>query len=412
MEDLKKHVLEQVYDNFVNSKDFNGYSLLGQDFDCTNGKLIQCLTELIKEGSIEIIGTSNPHIKRFDAESIEKQVELITTHSIQGYCIYPTQHFLENHRDTSCFDDRPFSKMLALGKAQLKCCYFNIDILRQYATDPRYDYSFKDYLGEIHSSNSVDESEVINLRSFGIGRNGDDYIIAVFLRDLNSLPAVAQQKWYPRMIADTTNCKVLKDYIDNQLFGSWYFPRTVFRAIIEEIENLYVLTQHIWGTPIFSNYYNQDDERLRNFEMLVLPTNQNLDEFYRQLEVLTVGNLNLKFFELKEFGLERFTYTKEDDCTIKKSKGTMQLLKEWLQKVKPDCVEEIHGILNKVRATRSKGGAHNLLKLQYSKDYYTEQFDISDEVFNALYVLRRIIQSHPNAEGVAIPHDSDKYIKI
>jgi hypothetical protein len=50
--------------------------------------------------------------------------------------------------------------------------------------------------------------------------------------------------------------------------------------------------------------------------------------------------------------------------------------------------------------------------LQYSKDYYTEQFDISDEVFNALYVLRRIIQSHPNAEGVAIPHDSDKYIKI
>jgi hypothetical protein len=90
----------------------------------------------------------------------------------------------------------------------------------------------------------------------------------------------------------------------------------------------------------------------------------------------------------------------------------MQLLKEWLQKVKPDCVEEIHGILNKVRATRSKGGAHNLLKLQYSKNYYTEQFDISDKVFNALYVLRRIIQSHPNAEGVAIPHDSDKYIKI
>jgi hypothetical protein len=412
MKDLKKHILEQVYDYFVNSKDFNGYSLLGQDFDCTNGELIQYLIELIEEGSVEIIGTSNPHIKCLDAGSIETQVELINTRSIQDYCIYPTQRFLESHRDTSCFDDRPFSKMLALGKAQLKCRYFNIDILHQYAKDPRYDYSFKDYLGNIHSSNSVDESEAINLKTFGIGRNGDDYVIAVFLRDLNSLPALVQQEWRPRMIADSSKCKVIKNFIDNEISGSWYFPRTVFRAIIDEIENLYVLTKHIWGTSIFSNYYNQDDERLRNFNMIVLPTNEYLDEFYRQLEVLTVGNLNLNFFELEEFGLERFTHTQEDGCTIKKSKGTMQLLKEWLQKVKPECVEEIHGILNKVRATRSKGGAHNLLKLHYSKDYYTEQFDISDEVFNALYVLRRIIQSHPNAEGVAIPHDSDKYIKI
>ena len=83
-----------------------------------------------------------------------------------------------------------------------------------------------------------------------------------------------------------------------------------------------------------------------------------------------------------------------------------------MQIIKPERVEEIHGVLNSVRATRSKGGAHNLLKLQYSKNFYTEQFDISGKVFNALNVLRRIIQTHPRAKGIAIPHDSNCYVEI
>ena len=203
-----------------------------------------------------------------------------------------------------------------------------------------------------------------------------------------------------------------KNFLDNQLLGSWCFPRTVFRAITEEIENLFVLTNYIWGKSIFSNYYLRDDERLREFEMLLLPTKKNLDDFYSQLEIITVGNLNKDFFSLDEFGLELFSYTQDGDYQIKTAKGTLQLLKEWLQIIKPECVKEIHGILNEVRVTRSKGRAHNLLKPQYSKDFYTEQFDISGKVFNALNVLRRIIQTHPRAKGVAIPHDSNYYVEI
>jgi hypothetical protein len=88
---------------------------------------------------------------------------------------------------------------------------------------------------------------------------------------------------------------VLKNFLGNQLLGSWCFPRTVFRAITEEIENLFVLTNYIWGKSIFSNYYHRDDERLREFEMLLLPTKKNLDDFYSQLEIITVGNLNKDF---------------------------------------------------------------------------------------------------------------------
>ena len=413
-EDLKTNILQQVYNNFVNSSGYNGCSIYGLGYDCTQEELLQCLIELIKEGEIEIItgDVGNTYIKSFDAESIEKQITLLPSLSFRDYSIYPTERVLENKRDVSNFNDRPFSKMLALGKPQLKCRFFNIDILHHYAIDPRYDYKFRDYFGSIYAYNTVDDSEDIYLSSFSIGRNGDDYVVAVFLRDLNFLPAVAQQKWYSKMIVDSSKCKVLKNFLENQLLGSWCFPRTVFRAIIEEIENLYVLTNHIWGKPIVSNYFYRDDERLRNFEMLLLPTNRNLDEFYRQLEIITVENLYKDFFVLDEFGLDLFSYTQDGDYQIKKEKGTLQLLKEWLQIIKPERVKEIHGVLNKVRAKRSKGGAHNLLNLQYSKDYYTEQFDISGKVFNALNVLRRIIQTHPRAKGVAIPHDSNYYVEI
>ena len=412
MEDLKDLVLQQVYDNFVNSRCFKGSTMCDIGCDCSKEELFQAIIDLINEGKIEIISGNNPYIKSFDAVPVEEQIELLTTLPWHEFCIYPTQNVLENKRDVSIYDDRPFSKMLALGNPQFKCRFFNIDILFHYAEDPRYDYHFSDYLGSIYAYSTVEDSENIYLSTFSIGRNVEDYVVAVFLRDLNFMPAVAQQKWYSKMISDTSNCKVLKNFLDNQLLGSWCFPRTVFRAIIEEIENLYVLTNYIWGRSIFKNYYQRDDDRLRDFEMLLLPTNRKLDDFYQQLEVLTVDNLNRKFFELEDFNLKLSSYDKEGDSFIKNSKGTLLLLKEWLSKVKPECVHEIHGVLNEVRVTRSKGGAHNLLKSQYSKDYYKAQFDMADKVFNALNVLRRIIQTHPIAERVTIPHDSNYYAEI
>ena len=160
-EDLKKNIFQQVYNNFVNSLGYNGCSAYNLCYDCTQDELLQCLIELIKEEEIEIItgDVGNTYIKSFDAEPIEKQVTLLPSLSPFDYCIYPTESFLENKRDVSSFNDRPFSKMLALGKPQLKCRFFNIDILHHYATDPRYDYKFRDYFGSIYAYNTVDDSE-------------------------------------------------------------------------------------------------------------------------------------------------------------------------------------------------------------------------------------------------------------
>lgn len=414
MKELKSKVLQQIYNHFVESKGFNGCTMFDLWCKCTKEEILQCLIELINEEKIEIITGSvgNTYIKSLHADSIEKQVEELPSLTFRDFCLYPTEKFLKSKRDVSCFDNKPFSKMLALGKPQFICCYFNIDILYHYAVDPRYNYHFRDYTGYIYALDEVDDSEDIYLSKFSIGRYKNDYVVAVFLRDLNFLPPVAQQKWYSKMIVDSSKCKVIKNFIDNQLFGSWGFPRTVFRAIIEEIENLFVLTKHIWGIPVYSRFYNREDDGLRNFEMLLLPTNSTLDDYYRQLEILTVENINKKFFELEEFGLELFIIKQDGEYTNKTPKGTLQLLKEWLQIVKPDCVQEIHGVLNEVRTSRSKGSAHNLLIPQYSKKYLETQFEISGKVFNALNVLRRIIQTHPLADGFCIPHNSDEYVEI
>lgn len=168
MEELKNHILQQVFNNFVYSLGYNGCSIYDLGYDCTQDELLQCLIELIKEGEIEIItgDVGNTYIKSFDAESIEKQIALLPSLSFRDYSIYPTERVLENKRDVSSFNDRPFSKMLALGKPQLKCRFFNIDILHHYAIDPRYDYKFRDYFGSIYAYNTVDDSEDIYLSSF------------------------------------------------------------------------------------------------------------------------------------------------------------------------------------------------------------------------------------------------------
>ena len=64
MEDLKKEILQQVYNNFVNSFGYNGCSVYDLGYDCTKDELLQCLIELIKEGKIEIItgDVSNTYI--------------------------------------------------------------------------------------------------------------------------------------------------------------------------------------------------------------------------------------------------------------------------------------------------------------------------------------------------------------
>lgn len=408
---VKDNVLSQVYNHFVKSSGYNGLPLYNIRTECTREELVFILQELIQERKIDIItGTSNNHIKFFDVANVKEQVKLLPTLSIDDFCIYPTEEILRDNRDISAYEHKSFSKLMALGKPQLKCCFFKIEILYKYALDPRFDFSFSDYSGSIYSYNNVDDADEIYIKSFGVGRNGNDYILAVFLRDLGMCPESTQQQWFSKTVKDQSNCKVIESFLKNQFKCCWDFPRTIYRVVTEEMENVHTLTKNIWGIPLFKHAYDKTSEELRGFDMLLLPTNKSLDDFYRQLEIITVKKLYEEFFKISEFELHRKILESEGGYTIKRTKGTLQLFKEWLTKIKPDLVLETYGVLNRLRKLRSKGSAHNLIVDTYSEVLYDTQFKETKAIVDALYLLRKIIQSHPQAHKVAIPHNSDSYI--
>lgn len=301
---IKDNIFLQVYNHFVKSNDYNGLPLYNIIAECTREELVFILQELIQERKIDIItGTPNNHIKSFDVMNVEEQVGLLPTLSINDYCIYPTEEVLHENRDIAAYEHKPFSKQMALGKPQLKCCFFAIDLLHKYVSDPRFDFSFSDYSGSIYSNDNVDDADKIHIKSFGVGRNGNDYVVAVFLRELGMCPESVQQLWFSKMIKDQSHCKVIESFLKNQFECCWDFPRTIYRVVTEEVENIYTLTKNIWGIPLFEHIYDKNSEKLRGFNMLLLPTQTSLDDFYRQLEIITVENLNEEFFKIKEFAL-------------------------------------------------------------------------------------------------------------
>lgn len=96
---------------------------------------------------------------------------------------------------------------MAIGYPQLKACFFEYNVLQHYAFDPRKNLKFNDYQGEIHSDADINSTQYINLKTFGIGRNKEDFVIVAFPRDLQNMSSMNQSIWLGHMIKDTANCK-------------------------------------------------------------------------------------------------------------------------------------------------------------------------------------------------------------
>jgi len=399
----KEEILNQVYEFFINSKDYNGisYEQLDSNFD---GNIVSFIIELILDDSVEIITSSidsNPHIIRSRFKSKEWQVNFLENHDgNQSFCIYPSTSYLKENRDVSEFKDKPFNRMLALGCSQLTDCYFNIEILEYYFNDPRIDSQFIDYSGSIHSNEKISREKFISLDSFGIGRNGEDIVIVSYPRYLKAMSQLNQQIWYENMISNTTSCKTLQSYKDNVFGGNWTFPISVYTAICYEISNLNQLTNHIWDVSLFQKTYQKSD--LLSFNMLFFPTTKKYYEFVLDLEKITVSNLNSNFFD--KMGLKKI-----DEKG--KVKGTIVRLNEWLTHVNKEAAEKIISSLKKVRKERQIP-AHKVYGNDFSKEYLLKQYSLSVEIYDSLNLLRRLIQTNPYSRDFKIPYQDTSYLEI
>lgn len=398
----KGSLLNMVYSSFVKSRDFNGLSIRDIGHSLLED-LLENLISLVKEEKVCILAEShdeNPHIIRWGFLSTEEQVHYLSSYDgKEEVCLYPSPKYLNEKRNVEEFVLQPFKKLMALGFPQLKACYFHYSILLHYALDPNYDFEFCDYQGSIKSTEVQSDKFYIDLETFGIGRNGDETVIVSYPRYLSTMSTMNQFLWDAHQIKDNSNCRVLKQYQDNVLGGCWNFPNTVYSSILQEIENINQQTQKAFNKKIFLKEYSKN--KLKTFDILPYPTLDIYYQFLMLLEKVIVSNIDQKFFD-------DLISTKDE---LDKHKPSLVCLKEWLQKVKPECIEIIYSPLHKIRNLRQEP-AHGIYANNFSVDYLKKQHELTKGVYDSLHSLRLLLSSHPKLKGFKVKYPNTSYIEL
>ena len=397
-----KMIISHIYDYFISSNDYNGLPL--SDLCCLLGaNSIQEVIELVREETVQTISQShdeNPHIIRFGFVSKDEQIRTLQQYDgSETICLYPSTSYLEENRNVSDYELKPFEKMMALGHPQLKACYFRYDILLNYASDPRMNMKFNGYSGSIKSNGEVNESNYINLDTFGIGRQNDSFIVVSYPRDLKNMSTSNQFLWFSQQIVDNSDCKTIKNYQDNLFRGCWSFPNTVYRSILKEIHNINELTEIAFKKKLFNKNYSKDE--LVCFDILSFPSLEKYNEFLLLLEKVVISNINIHFFKQLIDPIDKSS----------KQKGALTCLKEWITKVNSDVVDDIFNPLYKARKER-QAPAHKIEENKYSNEYLLKQHQICSEVYASLNLLRRLLQSHPKVKDHSIKYPNTQYIEI
>ncbi len=433
-EELEK-VEKLVLSFFCDSSDFNGIPLrsisekLGFEYENS----IDLVKELIKEELVSIQSSTNPHIIGFTHHATSPQLELleqaksikvskqsfgniefVTEQTEYPICVYPSQDSLKKNRDVNNYGYAKYSVALALAEPQLNFRYFETEVLERYSGDPRFEFEFHDFSGSIsckydEQGNAIlREEDQIFLKSFGLGLDSSsNRIIAVLLCDLGKLSPEHQVYWGTKEI-EHSECKVLEDYYDNIIRGNWITSRSVFSALIEEINAIYNLTNNIFGIPLFRSEL-VGDKHPRNFTFFFSPTSKNYYEFVNLLDKYLSENINKSFFEgkveleeLKPLG---------DDKYERVQKGTLRLLSEWLNSSfsykDENTSNEIVRPLKKVRNERQKP-AHKVIENEYDPEYINKQKEIVENCYLSVGSIRRNIQTHPMASSVELLERLDK----
>lgn len=424
-----------VFSFFCESSDFNGIALrniserLGLDYKDS----IDRVKELVKDGIVSIQSSTNPHIIGFTHHAIDPQlaileqskdievskktfgnIEFVTENTEYPICVYPSKEYLKENRDLSEFGYSKYTSALALAEPQLSFRFFETDVLERYSNDPRFDFEFHDFSGSI--SCKYDESgkailrkeDQIFLKSFGLGFDSNsNRLIAVILRDLGRLSSEHQVYWSTKEVP-ASECKVLTDYYDNIIQGNWITARSVFYALIDEINAIYKLTSSIFGVPLFRKELD-GDHRPKNFTFFFSPTTKNYYDFINLLDKYISENINKPFFEGKLDLEERKPI--DDDTFERIQKGTLRLLEEWLTAVfryADDSIpKEIMKPLKKVRKER-QSPAHKVIDNSYNPSLVELQKEIMEGCYLSLGSIRRNIQTHPKAKDVELDDSLDR----
>ena len=408
----KDIILQDVSEFYIKSRDFNGipFIKLSEVTGLSSQDLIKALIELVGEGNVTLAFakiSQNPHIKRLPDLPVDEQLRHFRKEPLEEICIYPSKSILESKIDVSTLDDKPFTKKLALGDAQLQPLYFDLVVLERYYNDPRYNFKFYDYGGSINISdeycvsNRIAERDKIFIESFGLGYDEDkNRVVVVFLCYLAKLTSEHQQYWSTYVLS--SECKMAEPYYRNSFLGKWVMDISIFEAFILEQVVINQMAQKMGRRQLFRETFEHD--RPKEFSAFLRPTLKNYLDFVLLLDKMISDNIDRDFF-LREVALKEEITHLGGKIEIR-SRGSLAILEDWLQsvlKVKDKtALDRAIGVFRKIRRLR-QAPAHAIQKNEFDISFYDKQNKLMREGYNALKILRLFMAAHPSVKNCRIP---------
>ena len=414
--------IDPIYSFFLASFDFNGIPLnqLCEEWNVEISEGLKILIKLLIKGDCTIQCSNNPHIIYNNipetSTSIEDVEKILKDENperlLMRTCVYPSPAYLEQHRSVIGFS--PYSKRLALGCPHLQPLFFKFEVLKPYVDNPNYDLQLDDYSGSlayrVEEDTKVDKKGYYKLETFGLGRDErGTRVIVSFPRYLRQLSLSQQNHWEANEL--TSSCDVLDSYLNNILKGSWYFPQSISKGVLNERMYINDLWEAIFGERLFKNDYTHED-LIREYSFLFIPTSSALNKFRHFMDKLFSDNMNVKHIRSL---LEEYSHynplIQETHIRQLGSLAALELLMDSIYTLHDGRMvgKEIVAPFKEIRKERQPVAHKIILEDHYDVAYYNSQIEIFKKVYNALKKLRIILSSHPKAKEVKAPKGfSDK----
>jgi hypothetical protein len=403
---LESELLKQVVRFYLDSGDFNGIGLR-RLLETHGPDALEIVKILVQKQTLEVISGSwdLPYIKRMPVPAISKQLEVLQPPRTEDVCVYPATKYMKRALPRNCFQNRPFTRLLALGHPQLEPMFFELGVLYRYQSDPRYSFEFRDLAGHIvitdkyYRSREMPVSDKVLIEHFGLGSNPKgERVAVVFLRYLSPLTARHQQHWDSHRVK--ANCKVESNYYLRSICGQWTDGISVYAALLKEILHINKMCDLIGLPHLFIRDFSDDPPK--GFGLLMKPTSEEYFAFVHTLDKLISENLNPRFFEAQGLSLN-------NDETNER-KGTLSLLKDWLTKrirlEDADGPAKIVAPLRQVRKERQPR-AHSVVPDDFSRKYQRRKQELIKDVYISISNVRILFQTHPDARNYEFPESLD-----
>lgn len=370
---------------------------------------VELIKELIADGRLDLVrgdGHTNPHIKAFEAEPISVQLRKIDEAALAG-CLYPTPKLLAEH-GAGTSEAAPYTKALKEGAPQLSFRAFDLRVLEWYRNDPRFDFDVDDIHGRIlqkdgtQIANRPVVQDGLEFFEFGFAYDRDMHrAIAAFIRYLHDLPEELQIQMAVHELNGSYNLH--PDFVRTQILGHFPEGMSIYDAFLAEKKQINRFCMQIGKPPLFRTEFGEL-KRPDGFGILLRPTKKEFRDFALLLDQLLSDDLNRDFFK-GDVSLNR-NLTDEDGNPVIQSKGTIQLLEEWIAKrfrpADPEPMEQMFADFRSVRKVRQKP-AHKVEDNEFDQKYVAEQRDLISNAYGAVHTLRMVLENHPAAQKDEVP---------